>query len=348
MTQTPDPRRPRVFAPNDPALVVPVAPVVDETSGAAHVTGTPPHIGRATLPSKADVAKGFRFGALLVAALVGLASLAASLAFARFVSSALARDDWIGWLAFGLLYLAAISAFVLICREIMGLSRLARLGRVRRDIDAALASKDRKAERDSLGRLKALYLTRPDQRWGLARLAEHERDIHDTGALTALADRELMLPLDTQARRLILASAKRVSTVTAISPIAVISVGFVLIENLGLLRRLAGLYGGRPGFIGSLRLGRLVITHLIGTGAVALTDDLLGQFLGQDVLRRLSSRLGEGAFNGALTVRLGAAAIDVVRPLPFIDAPPVRARDIIKELFVSVPNVGGKTGTDKA
>ena len=51
-----------------------------------------------------------------------------------------------------------------------------------------------------------------------------------------------------------------------------------------------------------------------------MTDDLLGQFLGQDILRRLSRRLGEGAFNGALTARIGIAAIEVIRPLPFLAA----------------------------
>jgi putative membrane protein len=225
----------------------------------------------------------------------------------------------------------------LVGREVMGLLRLSRLGRLRREIDAALATNDRQAEREGLNRLKALYATRPELAWGLARFADHERDIHDGGALAALADRELMAPLDAEARAMVLASAKRVSTVTALSPIALVSVGFVLIENVRLLRLLAGLYGGRPGLIGSLKLGRLVIGHLIGTGGVALTDDLLGQFLGQDILRRLSRRLGEGAFNGALTARMGAAAVQVIRPLPFIEATPIRARDILKELFVSKP-----------
>jgi putative membrane protein len=64
-----------------------------------------------------------------------------------------------------------------------------------------------------------------------------------------------------------------------------------------------------------------------------MTDDLLGQFLGQDLLRRLSRRLGEGAFNGALTARIGTAAIDVVRPLPFLHTRPVRARDLLPDLF---------------
>ncbi len=339
MTEPQNPRRPRVFATNDPHLVVPPEPVVEAgpggTDDAGDAAGARTKGARVSLPTAAGVSRGVRYGAIFVSALVSLATLAASISFMRFVSVALARDDWLGWTAAGLLALAALSGLVLFGREVLGLARLARLGRLRRDMDAALAAKDKDAEREGLARLKALYATRPEMRWPLARLAEHERDIHDPGSLLALADRELMAPLDAQARALVLKSAKRVSTVTALSPLAIIAVGYVLIENVGLLRRLAGLYGGRPGVIGSLRLAKLVVAHIVGTGGVALTDDLIGQFFGQDVLRRLSRRLGEGAFNGALTVRLGAAALDVIRPMPFIDAPPVRARDIVKELFVA-------------
>ena len=105
----------------------------------------------------------------------------------------------------------------------------------------------------------------------------------------------------------------------------------MLIENLRLLRKLAALYGGRPGFFGLLRLAQLVLTHMVATGGVALTDDLLGQFLGQDLLRRLSRRLGEGAFNGALTARIGIAAIEVIRPLPFLVARRPRVREVLAE-----------------
>lgn len=72
--------------------------------------------------------------------------------------------------------------------------------------------------------------------------------------------------------------------------------------------------------------------HIVATGGLALTDDLLGQFIGQDIMRRLSRRLGEGIFNAALTARVGAAAIAVIRPLPFIEAPPIRARDFLAEI----------------
>ena len=51
------------------------------------------------------------------------------------------------------------------------------------------------------------------------------------------------------------------------------------------------------------------------------------------MLRRVSSKLGEGAFNGALTARLGVAALSVCRPLPFIEAKPPRSRHIFYRAF---------------
>ena len=112
--------------------------------------------------------------------------------------------------------------------------------------------------------------------------------------------------------------------------------GYVLVENVRMFRAIAGLYGGRPGTLGACGSARLVVTHIIATGGLAMTDDLLGQFLGQDALRRLSRRLGEGAFNGALTARLGVAAVEVTRPAPFIDTEPVRVREIFTELVRSL------------
>jgi putative membrane protein len=321
-------RKPRVFAADDPALITPSR---DEHDMMGSSDFAPDDVGTSRAP--VSFSGGIRWGALFLSAMFGLASIAASVSFARFVSQALARNDWIGWTSTGLLAIAALAALIILVRELFGLFRLARLGRLRRDADAALLSKDKKLERSSVRDLRALFAGRPDMRWRLARLSEHEAGVNDAGDLLRLADREVLAPLDATARRLILASAKRVSTVTALSPMVWIAMGYVLVENLRMLRALAGLYGGRPGGMGALRLGRMVVGHIIASGGVTMTDDLLGQFLGQDLLRRLSRRLGEGAFNGALTARIGVAAIDVTRPLPFIDAAPVRVRDIVPELF---------------
>ncbi|MEQ1715075.1 MAG: TIGR01620 family protein, partial [Hyphomicrobium sp.] len=283
-----------------------------------------------------DLQRGIRWGALMLTAAGALASLAAGLWFTRFVTIALERQDWVGWASFGLLSIIAISGGVLLIRELWGFRRLARLARLRKLIADARTANDPKREREAVSLLVRHYSGRGDLKWGLARLGEHAGDVLAPGDLLRLADRELLGPIDNEARRVVLKSSKRVATVTALSPVMAIAVGYVLIENVRMFRTLAGLYGGRPGVLGALRLGRLVVTHIIATGGLAMTDDLLGQFLGQDALRRLSRRLGEGAFNGALTARLGVAAIEVTRPMPFLDTEPVRVREIFAELMRSL------------
>lgn len=276
--------------------------------------------------------RGFKWGAVLLSAMAGLAALAASLSFASFVSHVLSRDDWIGWLGFGLAVIAGFAFAVLAVRELIGLLRLSRLSRLRKAITKTLRDKNLEEERDVVKRLQDLYGDRSDLKWSLARLKDHQGDIREAGELLRLADREVMAPLDVKARALILKSAKRVTVATAISPMVWIAMLYVVAENLRLIKGLATVYGARPGSVGALRLARLVFTHILATGGLALTDDLLGQFLGQDLVRRLSRRLGEGVFNGALTARVGTAAVAVTRPLPFLDAEPLRLRDIMREM----------------
>jgi putative membrane protein len=337
-----EPRRrpPQVFDVGDPAIVKEVEPP-PEPSALATAAGDSAGAPETEAPGSVLNARA-GWGALLIGALTALAGLAFSLWLTSFLSHALARQDWVGWTAWGLAAIALFAAAMIVLREMFGLMRLNRLAHLRRDADAALKTRDAKAERQVLRRLRSTFSGRPDLAWGMARLKEHEDDVRDPGDLLALADRELMSPLDREARRLILAAAKRVSLVTALSPIALIAVGFVLTENLRLLRRLATLYGGRPGFLGGMRLARAVFVHMVATGGIALTDDIIGQFIGHDLVQRLSRRLGEGLFNGALTARVGTAAIEVCRPLPYVEATPVRLRDIVAELTRRAPR------TDKA
>jgi putative membrane protein len=338
----PEARKPQVFAADDPALVTEPeagARIIDDIGPA------PPPDAPLARPTLSDLgSRGLRWGLLLVSALAGAAFLGAAAWFARLVSAALVREDWVGWATLVLLALAALAAAMLLLRELLGFFRLARLNRLKADVAAAVRERDQKRERKAALRLAALYAGRPDVAWSVRRFREHARDVHDPGELLTLADRDLVAPLDGEAKRLITRSAKRVATVTALLPLVLIAVGYVAVENLRLLRALATLYGGRPGFIGAMRLSSLVFGHIVATGGLAMTDDLLGQFLGQDILRRLSRRLGEGAFNGALTARIGIAAIEVIRPLPYLAARPPRARDVLGEVLKPMFGAGKQSG----
>jgi uncharacterized protein (DUF697 family) len=57
--------------------------------------------------------------------------------------------------------------------------------------------------------------------------------------------------------------------VTALVPLALADVFAALTANLRMIRRVAEIYGGRSGLLGSWRLTRAVFAHLVATGAVA-------------------------------------------------------------------------------
>ena len=276
--------------------------------------------------------RGLRWGSILFAALGGLVSLVASLWLYDWTLSLIARDDWIGWTAVGLLALVLLALAMIILREVAGLARLGRLGKIRHEADSASRQNDKPLAIDVAGRLKRLYSRRKDLTWGLSRLAEHEHDIMNAGELLRLTERTLVAPLDPYARGIVAVSAKRVSVVTAVSPGAVIDMLFVGTENLRMLRRLATLYGARPGTLSLLKLARMVVTHIVLTGGIAIGDDVIQQVIGHGLTAKLSARLGEGLFNGALTTRIGIAAIDVCRPLPYLETQRPRFRELVAEV----------------
>ncbi len=142
-------------------------------------------------------------------------------------------------------------------------------------------------------------------------------EVFDVATLYHMTEAELLAPLDAAARIEVEAAARQVAIVTAVVPLALADVFAAATSNLTMIRRIAEIYGGRAGTMGAWRLTRAVLTHLVATGAVAVGDDLIGSVTGGHVLSRLSRRFGEGIVNGALTARVGIAAMEVCRPLPF-------------------------------
>ncbi len=316
-------RKPAAFRVEEVEVFAP-GPVPEEAAPVPLPAGSPRAVP--------DLRRGLRWGSVLLAALGGLVTLTASLWLYDFTLALIARDDWIGWLAVGLLAVVVCALLMIVLREAAGLARLGRLGRIRHEADQAARQNDKPLALDVADRLKRLYGPRKDLAWGLKRLAEHEHDIMDAHELMRLTERTLVAPLDPYARGIVASSAKRVSVVTAVSPGALIDMVFVAAENLRMLRRLATLYGARPGTLSLLKLARMVVTHIVLTGGIAIGDDVIQQAIGHGLTAKLSARLGEGIFNGALTTRIGIAAIDVCRPLPYIESKRPRFRELVAEV----------------
>jgi putative membrane protein len=246
----------------------------------------------------------------------------------------------LGWAAAVLVGLFVLAALLIGLREWSAYARLMRLDGVHKAALAAAASHDLTAARKVVGRIEALYAGRADTEWGRARLKERAGDVFDADSLLALAETEVLAPLDRMARLEIEASARQVATVTAIVPLALADVAAALIANLRMIRRIAEIYGGRAGAFGSWRLLRTVLTHLVATGAVAVGDDLIQSVAGGGLLSKLSRRFGEGVVNGALTARVGVAALEVCRPLPFAALPKPRVTNLVSRALAGLFGAG--------
>ncbi len=289
----------------------------------------------APAPHKDLQPRRFKWGAVFITSLVALLSLGIGLYIAGLIEQLFAANPWLGWAGSGLLALGGLAAIILAGREILALLRQRRITRIKTTISTAHNEDNAKQAMSAQKALQHLYEPRDDMSWGLARLAEHDGDILDADARIALLERELMRPLDIQARAMIATTAKRISVITALSPSALVDISFVAALNLRLLRQLASLYGGRPGALGIIRIARMVLTHLAITGGIALGDDMINQVLGHSLMSKISSRLGEGVLNGALSARIGLAAMQICRPMPFITRKPPKLKDMLGEILKS-------------
>jgi putative membrane protein len=275
----------------------------------------------------------WRWGPLFWSAAGVLVALGFGMSLVKLIEDLFARSQSLGWIGLVCAAAAVLALIAIITREAISLWRLAAVDAIRDRALTVIASDDRKEGQAVVADL--LHLSRRIPRLARARTAleGHRDDIIDGRDLVHLAERELMTPLDREARRLITSAATRVSVVTALSPRAAIDMLFVLVNALGLMRKLATLYGARPGLLGLIRLIRHTVAHLTLTGGMAASDSLIQQVIGHGLAARLSARLGEGVLNGLLTARLGLAAMDVTRPLPFSALPQPRLNDLAGHLI---------------
>jgi putative membrane protein len=307
--------------------------------GTVHITPEPDAVqSPVPIEAPAPPRRAFGWGTVFWTAVAGMVLLGFGLGVVNLIEDLFARSESLGIVGIFFTFAAAFALGVITLRELLALVRLATIEKLHARAAAVLHSDDRDESRAIVKDLLKIAHQNPRLARARSTLAGHSGDIIDGADMIKLAERELMTPLDVEARRLVSSAAQRVSIVTAVSPRAAIDMVFVFVAALRLIRQLARLYGGRPGALGMIRLLRHVIAHLAITGGMAASDSLVQQMLGHSIAAKLSERLGEGMLNGLLTARLGLAAIDVTRPLPFTALPRPALTDLAKDLLTKRDN----------
>jgi putative membrane protein len=353
-----EPRKPRSFSVDDPAAqpasgtpdtqnkatqklrkpaAIPVNASLTIDEDDPFLAG-PDGLDALTPPPAAPRPRRLTAGKVLLTSLGFLLALALGIWTDTLIRSLFERIPWLGWAATAAALVAALALLVLVAREIIGIRRLAKVAHMRENIATKARSATAREARALAAEVAGLVAANPLTARGRKSLKSLDGEIIDGPHYLDFAERELMAPLDRQARQLTANAAKRVSVVTAVSPRAFVDLAYVGFEAVRLIRAMAELYGGRPGTIGMIRLFRDVIAHLAVTGAIAAGDSLIQQVVGHGVAAKLSARLGEGVINGLMTARIGISAMDLCRPMPF----KALKRPGIGDFMSDIANVAGR------
>ncbi len=166
------------------------------------------------------------------------------------------------------------------------------------------------------------------QRW---HASLHET--HNDGETVRLYVQLVQPVLDRQARREISRHAAESALMIAVSPLALVDMAFIAWRNIRLVNRIAAIYGIELGYYSRLRLFRLVLLNMAFAGASELVREVGMDWMSQDIAARLSARAAQGIGAGLLTARLCIKAMELCRPLPWLENDKPRLGDYRRELI---------------
>ncbi len=243
------------------------------------------------------------------------------------------RSAWLGG-GFALL-LGGLTAGALgvVGREALSLARLTRVEHLRQDSERLLTSEVHGQADTLLERIERLYRARADTRDALARFHAQASDALNDGERLRLFATMVLGPLDQRAYQLVRRGARDIGALTALSPLGLLDSALVLTRTLAMLRAIARLYGVRPGAATSARLLRQTLLNVLAADIGELLSDAAVEATGATLLGVLSAKAGQGVMNGLLAARLGLAAMQLCRPLPFTQGQLPSLRQLRAELF---------------
>ena len=242
------------------------------------------------------------------------------------------NQDWIalgGSAAGGLIVAAGVGSLVVEWRRLYRLRERAGERETARDLLNSHGVGKGRSFCEKLAQRAGLDSGNPAlQRWQASL-----HDTHNDSEVVALYARLVQPQLDREARREISRCAAESTLMIAVSPLALVDMAFIAWRNLRLVNRIAQLYGIELGYFSRLRLFKLVLLNIAFAGASELVREVGMDWMSQDLAARLSARAAQGIGAGLLTARLGIKAMELCRPLPWLEDDKPRLRDFRRELI---------------
>jgi putative membrane protein len=187
---------------------------------------------------------------------------------------------------------------------------------------------------------------------GSMRLQAQLRNAQDGADVLDLFAREVLAPLDKQAAARISRAARDTALGVAASPVGALDAVIGTVRALRMFREVATIYGLRPGTLGALRLMKRALLDGARFGTADLASDVFTDAmsgLGVRATGMIAGKLGEGVFAAVRMTRLGLAAMQACRPIPFADEQRVAAlrRELVTQVFTGLVPRRRRQETDR-
>lgn len=318
---------PEPIAPVRPTLEPGVVEGAERAAPERSSVAPPPETGAAIDLALAASAGGGRHLPVIVGAVVLLVAIIAY-DVAVTVSDAFARHWSIGVLLAAIAGGVALTATVWVIREISGLSRLKQVEAMRLDLLTCLeigepAAFRLKVERSVSGIADGEALRT------FREAAAAERDC---SRIAFFAERAVLKAADARAAACVAKASRDVGLGSGFAPTPFISAVVVILRCITMVRAVASAYGHRPGIAGTWLLARQILTgaamaaslDALSEGVAEIAGEvveeielpIVGKMAGK-VVGKIAGKTGEGVVAARRTARIGIAAMELCRPLPF-------------------------------
>ncbi|TCJ98670.1 putative membrane protein [Volucribacter psittacicida] len=249
------------------------------------------------------------------------------------------QNQWI-YLVFAIASLALIVVGLnAIVQEWRTLVRLKRRMRYQQQGETLLQQSSQQDDSEKgkafcFGLVENMGLDKQDPR--LIQWQQQINEAHSAQEVSYLFSQNVLADLDRQAKKAISQSATEATLIVAISPLALVDMFFVAWRNLGLINKIAKIYGIELGYFSRIRLLRMVLVNIAFAGATELVQEMGMDWLSQDITAKLSARMAQGIGVGLLTARLGIKAMAFCRPMPFQSGEKPRLSLVHKQLLTTL------------
>lgn len=144
-------------------------------------------------------------------------------------------------------------------------------------------------------------------------------DIHTDQDVLKLYEQMVIPVCDEKAKAVVQQWSSQAALMVAISPLASLDMLLIAWRNIRMIDEIAKCYGLELGLLSRLRLIKLVMYNIIYAGSSELALDLGLQSVGADLAGKFSARAAQGLGAGLLSARLGIKAMQLCRPVPFVE-----------------------------